>query len=133
MFLLELSFLRIITVLTGALIAGEALALTIGMYFMGSREDPWVSRNTLFLVMDVVIGFSLIYLGLAARDVDTLTIFYLLAIMALITHGYREWEYFADVDHKFCFNIPLFVVNNLKLLGLVIISIGGLILKRGIF
>jgi hypothetical protein len=117
------------TLLTGAVIAGEALALTMGMYFTRSSEDPWISRNTHFLVLDVVIGFSLIYLGFATRDIDTLMIFYLLSIMALITHGYREWEYFADVEHKFCFNVPLFVVNNLKLLGLIIISIGGLILK----
>ena len=120
MFLLELNFLEIITLLTGALIAGEAFALTMGMYFLGSSQTSWISRNTLFLVLDVVVGFGLIYLAFATRDVDTWMIFYLLSVMALITHGYREWEYFANIEHKFCFNPPLFIVNNVKIIGLVV-------------
>ena len=130
MFLSELDFLEIITLLTGAFIAGEALALTMGMYFMGSSQTSWISRNTLFLVLDVVVGFGLIYLAFATSDVDTWMIFYLLSVMALITHGYREWEYLADVEHKFCFNMPLFVVNNIKLIGLVIMLVGSLFVSQ---
>jgi hypothetical protein len=128
-FPLTLSFLQIATLLTGAVIAGEALTLTVGTYFVANSKDPWVSRNTLFLVLDLATGLGLIYLGLAKRDIDTVTLFYVVTIINLITHGYREWEYLANIDYKFCFNKPLFVVNNLKLMGLVIISIYGLVAR----
>jgi hypothetical protein len=39
--------------------------------------------------------------------------------LALLTHDYREWEHLARAGNPFCANAPLFVVNNLKLVGLL--------------
>jgi hypothetical protein len=38
---------------------------------------------------------------------------------------YREWEYLARASNPFCANAPLFVVNNLKLAGLLAVAILG--------
>jgi hypothetical protein len=66
---------KITTLLTGIVVAGEALALLVGL--------------------------------------------------ALLTHGYRDWEYVARASNPFCANAPLFVVNNLKLAGLLAAAILG--------
>ena len=73
----------------------------------------------------VVAGLGLVYLALAPRGAAWPYAFYLLVGLALLTHGYREWEYLAGAANPFCANGPLFVVNNLKLLGLAASGILG--------
>jgi hypothetical protein len=42
-------------------------------------------------------------------------------------HAYREWEYFASNEaNRFLANVPLFVLNNVKLIGLI--SIVGMLM-----
>jgi hypothetical protein len=41
--------------------------------------------------------------------------------LGLLTHGYREWQWFANASDKFCINRPLFAVNTLKLASLVLL------------
>jgi hypothetical protein len=45
----------------------------------------------------------------------------LIAVPALlITHAYRELEYFKmDKKSRFIFNPPLFVINTIKIIGLI--------------
>ena len=126
MFSLELNFLKTVTLLTGAIIAGEALALLTGTYFL-SNDKAWASKNIVFLILDIATGLGLIYFGFVKGNIHTSALFYLFSGLALLTHGYREWQYFADVEYRFCFNPPLFIVNNVKLAGLVVILIHGLI------
>ena len=129
MFSLELNFLKIVTLITALVVAGEALALLTGTTILADEKDPWAAKNMVFLILDIITGLGLVYFGLVKGSINNSVLFILLTLIVLATHSYREWQYFADVEYKFCFNIPLFVVNNLKLLGLVVISISGLILR----
>jgi hypothetical protein len=119
---------NMITLVTGLFIAGEALALLVGMHFSSQSDKSWVSvKNNLFLALDILAGLGLVFLALVQRGAAWPYALYALAGLALLTHGYREWEYLAGTDNAFCATTPLFVVNNLKLVGLVAV----LILSRG--
>jgi hypothetical protein len=115
---------KITTLLTGGVVAGEALALVVGMHLLSKGANAWLSvKNHLFLALDIVAGLSLVYLALAQRGVAWPYALFSVAALALLTHGYREWEYLARIGNPFCANVPLFVVNNLKLAGLVAVAI----------
>ena len=114
------------TLLTGMVVAGEALALLVGMHFLSKGDDPWVSfKNDLFLTLDIATGLGLVYLALAHRGAACPYALYCLVGLALLTHGYREWEYLARASNPFCANGPLFAVNSLKLAGLLASAILG--------
>jgi hypothetical protein len=123
----------IATVLTGLVVAGEALALLAGMRLLSEGDNPWVSvKNDLFLALDIVTGLGLVYLALAHRGAAWPHAFSILAGLALLTHGYREWEYLAGASNPFCANAPLFVVSNLKLAGLLaVLALGRVQGSRG--
>jgi hypothetical protein len=115
---------RMASLLTGLTMAGEALALLVGMHVLSASDNPWTSvKNDLFLAFDILAGLELLYLVLARRTAPTTLCF--LVGLALLTHGYRVWEYLARVSNPFCANAPLFAVNNLKLAGLLLIAIFG--------
>lgn len=120
---------KIITLLIGLVVAGEALAPLVGMHLLSEGNNPWISvKNDLFLVLDIVSGLGLAYLALAGRGAAWPYVLYALVGLALLTHGYREWEYLARAGNSFCANAPLFLVNNLKLVGLVAIHALGVLL-----
>ena len=120
---------NMIALVTGLFIAGEALALLVGMHFSSQSDKSWISaKNNLFLALDILAGLGLVYLALAQRGAAWPYDLYALTGLALLTHGYREWEYLAGIDNAFCATTPLFVVNNLKLVGLVAV----LVLSRGL-
>lgn len=102
----------------GAIAAGEALALLIGMNLPGPSEWSKVKNNGLALI-DLVTGAALVYLLFTHRDLDGFPMFYVLLSVILTSHGYREWEYITDQPVKFCANTPLFIVNSVKLVGAV--------------
>lgn len=117
---------KITALLTGMVVTGEALALLVGMHFLSEGNNPWISfKNDLFLVLDIVAGLGLVYLALAHRGLGWPYALYSLVGLALLTHGYREWEYLASAGNPFCANGPLFVVNNLKLVGLLAVTVLG--------
>jgi hypothetical protein len=117
---------KITTLLTGAVVAGEALALLVGMHLLSESDNAWLSaKNDFFLALDILAGLGLLYLALAHRGPAWPYALYSLAGLALLTHGYREWEYLARAANPFCANLPLFVVNNLKLAGLLAVAILG--------
>jgi hypothetical protein len=117
---------KIITLLTGMVIAGEALALLVGMHLLSEGDNAWISvKNNLFLALDLLAGLGMIYLSLARHGAVWPYALFLLAGFAVLTHGYRDWEYLAGVTNPFCANIPLFVVNNLKIAGLLATTILG--------
>jgi hypothetical protein len=112
------------SLLTGLTMAGEALALLVGMHVLSAGDNLWISvKNDLFLALDIVAGLGLLYLVLARRGMPL--VLYFLVGLGLLTHGYRVWEYLARAGNPFCANLPLFVVNNLKLAGLLVIAILG--------
>ncbi|MGD9049946.1 MAG: hypothetical protein PVF77_17975, partial [Anaerolineae bacterium] len=85
-------------------------------------------KNNLFLALDILAGLGLVFLALVQRGAAWPYALYALTGLALLTHGYRDWEYLAGTDNAFCATTPLFVVNNLKLVGLVAV----LVLSRGL-
>lgn len=114
----------VIVIITGILIAGEAIALLVGMHFLSPGNNPWISiKNDLLLGLDIVIGLALIYSMITGTRTASLSAFYILVGAALLTHGFREYEYLARLPNRFCVNQPLFILNNLKLIGSAI-SIG---------
>ena len=114
------TLLRIITGLTGAVIAIESLALFVGLRVLSPEQTPWTDpKNDTFVLLDVIVGGGLIYLALRCRQGPFPPVFFALVAVSLLAHGYREWEYLAGVDDRFAFNLPLFVFNNVRLVGLL--------------
>ena len=106
---------KIIAVLTGLVIAGEAAALLIGMHLLVRPTSPWLTpKNNALAVIDVISGVILVALTLTGNAPG---LFYATAALALITHSFRDWEYLSSIKNPFVFNLPLFIINNLKLVG----------------
>ena len=121
------TFIKTAAILTGLVIAGEALALFVGMHLLGAGQPAWISpKNDLLLGLDVLAGLGLIVLTARSHSTLELGLLYAILIVSLGIHGYREWEYVAGVAGRFCANLPLFVINNLKLAGLLAVLIGDL-------
>lgn len=119
----SIQFLRGGTILTSLLIGGEALALLIGMHVLSERPNLWISvKNDFLLILDLVSALGLVLIVMN-RNAILSNAFYVLVIVSILSHGYRGWEYFADIQNKFCINLPLFIINDLKLLGLLIVLV----------
>jgi hypothetical protein len=102
---------RALAILTGLLIAGEALVLAVGMHVLSPGGNPWISlKNDLFLALDVLTGLGLVVVAATTRRVAPSGILYALVLISAIAHGYREWEYLVGASNAFCANAPLFVV-----------------------
>jgi 4-hydroxybenzoate polyprenyltransferase len=65
------------------------------------------------------LGFALF---LIERKADPIY-FYVILLTIILTHIYREYEYVSLKEAKFCFNLPLFILNNIKLMGLFAMGI----------
>jgi hypothetical protein len=101
------------TILLGILLVGEAAALFIGMHVLGNKPNSWISyKNTLLLVLDVGCGTMLLFSVLVKIPE---VIFWLVFIMVVLSHSFREYEYFSMQKQPFCSNLPLFIVNNVKM------------------
>jgi hypothetical protein len=113
---------------TGIVIAGEALALLVGMHVLSTGDSPWISlKNDLLSVLDILAGVGLVIVVAMNRDIYASGIFYVLVFIAVVAHGYREWEYLVRAVNAFCANAPLFAVNNFKLSGLLVIVVDAVI------
>jgi hypothetical protein len=132
--MIELTWIKMLTTLTGIVIAGEALALVLGMHVLSPGGNPWISlKNDLLLGLDIVVGAGLLIVAANRGSPPASGIFYVLVCTALVTHGYREGEVLARAGNAFCANAPLFAVNSLKLVGLLPIagaSIGKMLSRR---
>ena len=125
-------FLRIGVFLTGLVILGEALALLVGMHFLSEQGNPWISlKNDLLLGVDIATGAGLIYLSFAITraGINRFSLLYFIAALALLAHGYRAWEYLTKAANRFCINLPLYAVNNIKLAALTAIILSAIVLE----
>ena len=104
--------------LTGLFIFGEALALLIGAGFIIKPRPAWLSqKNMAFLADDLLFGAILI---LSATQVfQAAWIFWLSLISTFLSHVLRDAEFVGSFPNKFCDNTPLFIANNVKLVGLI--------------
>ncbi|MCG8699344.1 MAG: hypothetical protein MI922_14915 [Bacteroidales bacterium] len=123
--------MKITTIVTGGLIAGESLALLVGMNLLSSGPNPWnTNRNNIMLGLDIITGAGMIYLGLTSNNLHSSKLLYALTSVNIASHTFRSYEYFGPGgDSKFCFNLPLFIVNNLKLTGAAIVVTQGICLN----
>ena len=49
-------FLKIVAIITGVLVAGEALALLVGMVVLSPHPNPWISPwNIFWFGLDIVL------------------------------------------------------------------------------
>ncbi len=120
-----MSLFKIVAVSTGLVIAGEAAALLTGMYLFVRPASPWLTpKNNVLAVVDIITGTILIILAITGKSPD---LFYAIIVVALFTHAFRDWEYLASVEIPFVFNLPLFVVNNLKLAGVIVSVVPGIV------
>jgi hypothetical protein len=127
---MDSTFVRVPTILTGLVIAGEAVALVVGVHILGPDNNPWASpKNNLLLGLDILTGLGLVILVATNRNGQPTTAIYGLLLISIVTHGYRGWEYLIGAGNRFCDNVPLFVVNSLKLAGLVVVAISAIWLK----
>jgi len=103
---------------TGSLILGEALALIIGAGIFIKPRPLWLNqKNFAFLADDIFFGIILL---LCALDIlKAPWIFWVSIISTFLSHVWRDAEYVAKFPNRFCANAGLFLVNNLKLLGLI--------------
>jgi hypothetical protein len=100
----------------GLLIAGEAVALWLGMHIFSTQPNPWISlKNDALLLVDMATGVALV----SQWRLPGIAVTCGLAGIALFAHGYRAWEYCAKDRRAFCVNAPLFLFNNVKLAGLL--------------
>jgi hypothetical protein len=122
--ILDSGFAQVLTILTGVVVAGEGLALVVGMHILSPPSNPWISlKNDLFLALDVIVGIALVIVAVTNRRMVESTMLLVLASASTIAHGYREWEYLVRAGDAFCANAPLFAVNSLKLVALLVIAI----------
>jgi hypothetical protein len=111
--------LKIITAVTGLLMVGEAIALLVGTLQSVGDAGGWLTlKNGLLLQVDIITGIGLILVALLVKDFPRSPIFYTVALIAVLTHVFRDWEYFNGGQNVFLENMVLFVFNNIKLAGL---------------
>jgi hypothetical protein len=106
----------------GAFIAGEALALGAGMAFSGPNGQHWVlGRNMVWLALDLIGGIILVrsfwWLEMP------LPLLWTAGLILLATHSWRSLEYWLKLERAYCFNVPLFIVNIIKVLGLILLVV----------
>ena len=125
---MTVNFLSVFTIAISLPIILEAVALVIGMHVMG-RGRSWRSvKNDVLLITDIAAGIAILCLAIIDAKVHQSTLFYIFITILLITHAYRQREYLADTNNPFCDNKPLLIVNNVKLVGLAVILVYGLVI-----
>jgi hypothetical protein len=118
-------FFRGITIITGVLIAGEALALLVGMYLLSPRPNPWImGLHTFFIALDILCGAGLIYLCFNGATSTRDGLIFIIVLISAAAHVFRDWQYFnTGREIIFLTNTPLFIFNNVKLIGLIVIGV----------
>jgi len=109
---------EIFLLLTGLLIVGEAIALFVGMGFIVKPRPEWWSRKNITFLMDDLF-FGTILILLAFGILNAAWIYWVSIISTFLSHAWRDAEFVAGFPNRFCGNSALFVVNNLKLVGLI--------------
>ena len=115
------------TLLTGLVMLGEAKVLFAGVRLAQLAKNPWFTiTNRIMLGSDILFGLVLLaYVFRTASDPIS-PFFVVVVCFSFLVHGYREWEYLAQRENRFCVGIPQFIVNNFKLIGLLVILFASL-------
>jgi hypothetical protein len=101
------------TILLGLLLVGEALALFVGMCVLSKGGNPWNTyKNFIFLFLDILCG-TILLLSVLLKFPEV--IFWIVFILVVLSHAFREYEYLSLQEQPFCNNLLLFMVNNVKI------------------
>ena len=111
-----MDFAELYSLILGLIIVIEAIFVLIGMYATKEKTNEWKTRfNTNTLLLDIAFGVIIIF-----NSMEKMNFIALAVIILGITHLYREIEYFnKSKKSKLLKNYPLFVMNSIKLLGLL--------------
>ena len=121
--------LRVAEIVTSLVVVGEATALGVGAGLLREATTAWATTsNLIFLLSDVALGVVLIYCAVSSNEVSV-------AVPAVgaalaITHVYRAVEFFMDVEYPFCANVGLFLLNDLKVVGALVIVVLWALVRR---
>ncbi len=111
-------FQQIVFLITALIIFVEALALFVGMEFF-SETKVWLNtKNNILLLTDILIGFAFLFIFIYIKEYLDTVLVVVLTVISLVAHSFREIEYFVEAENKFCFNLPLFIINTIKIIGL---------------
>lgn len=100
--------------LTGLLVSGESIVLFIGMK---TKKSDWLNPvNKGYIVFDIIVGATLVASSLGVIPAPVVLIF-----ASIITHFLRNYDHYKKVPSRYAFNLPLLVLLNIRLLGLVFI------------
>jgi hypothetical protein len=120
--------LQVFTMLVGLIVAGEATALAIGMHLIKKSDSAWISlKNDLLLALDVVVGLAFVLIAFDGGNLIQPIWSSIFVTIGLLTHIYRVWEYLAGRQTPFCGNRSLFIFNNIKFIGLLLILVWGFV------
>ena len=101
------------TILLGILLVGESAVLFIGMRILGKNRSPWIAyKNSLLLILDIFSG-TMLLLSIPFRLPEI--VFWIIFMVVVLSHAFREYEYLSLQKEAFCSNLPLFMVNNVKI------------------
>jgi hypothetical protein len=101
------------TILLGLLLVGEAAALLIGTRVINENANLWNSQKNFFLLyLDILCG-TILLLTVLLKFPEV--IFWTIFILVVLSHAFREYEYLSLQEQPFCSNLPLFMVNNIKI------------------
>ena len=117
------SLFEIGVLITGLMMIGEGKVLFFGLRMAQLAKMPWFTkRNRILLVLDIISGFVMLAFLFLGESTIALILFSTAAWVSALTCAYREWEYIVQRENRFCAGIPQFVVNNIKLFGLLLIT-----------
>jgi len=110
-----------ITVIVCGIIIGEAFALLAGTLIIPSKTSNWINwKNAILLIVDILTAVFIL-ISLPELHYLPLEIFLLSLAVGIATHIYRIVQYYSSEKKKFCTNLSLFIVNDIKMLGLIAI------------
>ena len=101
--------------ITGLLITGETVVLFLGMRL---NKEWFTPSNNGYLVFDLVIGTLLITSAYGVIPTQDILLF-----TAIITHFFRNYEYYRKTLVRYAFNMPLLVLLNIRLILLIVILV----------
>jgi hypothetical protein len=101
----------------------------IGMHIGDPSTNIWLTpANYTLLVIDLATGIILFSLTFKQEGVIIYIIFVLLSII-ILSHLWRDIDYFTNTDTRFCFNVGLMIFNYAKLLLAIASLVVGIIWK----
>jgi len=86
----------------GLFILIEALVLFLGMNILVSETVDWATlKNNGILLIDIISGLGILYFSFYRKNMNLSTLFYVFLLVILVSHLYREIEFFTSHSLKF--------------------------------